>query len=214
MFLLEIVGIIALVLLGITWVAMEMYGVSLASAGALIAFLIFVFSPVKKWIATVGWKLIFIKWLPIYLAIGVVIAFMKWFFYVWRTADHIRDARESFKDSNHTAITDPADRRKTFVNYYVKKRFGYRSDHKDYVYVESVADHRWKEDSIVADLLTPRAKKHVDRISFWVLEWPYVIVATIIDDILIKFAHNVARFFDWAFTNMSKFWISRVVKDI
>lgn len=106
MFLLEIIGVIALVLLGITWVAMEMYGFSLAAVGALVAFLVFIFSPAKAWIASVGWKVILLKWLPIYLATGIIVALIKWFFYVWRTADHIRDARDSFKDTRYADISD------------------------------------------------------------------------------------------------------------
>lgn len=119
-----------------------------------------------------------------------------------------------FSSTSWASIRCTSERRKAFVDHYVKKRFGYRSDHKDYVHADAVATHRWAKDDIIAELLTPRAKKHVDRITFWVLEWPYVIVATVIDDILIKFARNIARFFDWAFTGMSRFWISRVVKGL
>lgn len=196
---------------GVGLVAAEKYGYAIFTLLGLAVGSWLLFAPVKAFVA-VGWKVLLFKWLPIYLAAGVVVALLKWFFHVWKTASKIKDAKESFKDNPKADAPNPADRRQAFVKHYMGLRNTYRSP--DYVDVDNVADKRWKEDSIVAELLTPRAKKHVDRITFWVLEWPYVIIATIFDDILLKFARNVARFFDWAFTAASRFWISRVVKGI
>lgn len=197
---------------GVGLVASERYGYAFFTLIGLAVGSWFLFEPVKTFVA-VGWKVLLFKWLPIYLVAGVVVALVKWFFHVWKTASKISDAKESFKDNAKADAPNPADRREAFVKHYMEHDL-YDGRGPDYIDVDSILDKRWKEENIVAELLTPRAKKHVDRITFWVLEWPYVVISTLFADILLKFARNVARFFDWAFTAASRFWISRVVKGI
>lgn len=200
------------ILCGVGFVAFENYGLAFLTIIALLAGAWAFFEPFKTFIVSVGWKTLLIKWLPIYLAVGVLVALVKWFFHVWKTAAAISEARETFKNTD-AVVSSPLSRRQLFVTHYFNQ-FRNRYNPADYISATDVSAKRWAEEGIVAELLTPRAKNHLNRISFWVLEWPYVIVATIFDDILIKFARNVARIFDWAFTAASRFWISRVTKGI
>lgn len=211
MFIVFDIAVIALILFGIGLVAFESYGYALLSMIVLSVGSWVIFEPFRNFVLTVGWHNLLLKWIPLYLAAGVLVALIKWFFHVWKTASSISDAKETFKEKDVSESTNPVVRRQAFVEHFMN---ACSSHGPDYINTGSVTAKRWQEEGIVAELLTPRAKKHLDRISFWVLEWPYVVIATIFDDILIKFARNVGRFFDWAFTNMSRFWIARVVKGI
>lgn len=208
------VAFVAIILWGIGLCAFEKYGYALMSMIGLLVGSWFVFEPFKNFIQSIGWHSILLKWVPLYLAAGVVVALIKWFFHILKTTSKISDAKETFKNTAAADTKDDAARREKFVSHYMEANKYGSSSRTDYISVDSIPDKRWKEEGIVAELLTPRAKKHMDRISFWVLEWPYVIIATIFDDILIKFARNVARFFDYAFTAASRVWIARVVKGI
>lgn len=212
MFIIFDIAVVALILWGIGLCAFEKYGYALLTIGALIVGSWFIFEPFKDFVLSIGWHSLLLKWVPLYLAAGVGVALIKWFFHILKTSSAIGDAKETFKNTAKANVEDASIRRKAFVEHYMDLlRYKNRTDHID---VSSIPGKRWQEEGIVAELLTPRAKKHMDRISFWVLEWPYVIIATIFDDILIKFARNVARFFDYAFTAASRVWIARVTKGI
>lgn len=214
MWLISIDILFALVFLwGVGLVASEKYGYAFFTLIGLAIGSWLLFAPVKAFVAA-GWKVLLFKWLPIYLAAGVLVALIKWFFHVWNTAARINDAKDTFKNVPDSESSDPAVRRKAFVEHYAETVGHSTRLPADYVSWTRVSTKRWSEEGIVAELLTPRAKNHVDRITFWVLEWPYVVISTLFADILVKFARNVARFFDWAFTSVSRFWISRVTKDI
>lgn len=210
---------VALIVGGIGLVAVERYGTALLTIIGVLFGLWLLCEPFKTFVIGIGWQTLLVKWLPIYLAIGVGVALIKWFFHIMKMVSAINDAKETFKNTaGGQEAKDPASRRVSFVNHFIEhnkyKNSDYFSENSDYFSVSNVSQKRWNEEGIVAELLTPRAKNHIDRITFWVLEWPYVIIATIFDDIIIKFAHNIARFFDWAFTTASRFWIARSVKDI
>ncbi len=213
MFIIFDIALGAVILWGIGLCAFEKYGYALVSMIGLAVGSWFIFEPFRNFIWSIGWHSLLFKWVPLYLASGVVVvALVKWFFHILKTSSKIKDEKETFKNTAAADIKDDATRRQKFVEHYMANNK--YSNRADYVDADSIPTKRWQEESIVAELLTPRAKKHMDRISFWVLEWPYVIIATIFDDILIKFARNVARFFDWAFTAASRVWIARVVKGI
>lgn len=212
MIIIEIV-LALLFLLGLTFVSFEKYEYTFLSTIVLVATSWFLFDPVKTFVTAVGWSTIFLKWVPLYLIVGVGVAFIKWGFHVWKTVTKISNAKESFEKSvPQVDMLVPATRREEFVRHYIRSYGDHRSP--DYFSVDSVSAHQWKDENIVAELLTPRAKRHLDRISFWVIEWPYVVITTAFDDIFIKFARNAGRFFDWAFTKASRFWIARIVKGI
>lgn len=72
----------------------------------------------------------------------------------------------------------------------------------------------WNDPEIITELLTPRAKKNVSTISFWVIQWPFVVVSTVIGDLLLKFGKHVAKWFDHLFTNIGKRLVRHASKGI
>jgi len=207
----------ALIISGIILVNFEEYSYGIATMIALFLCVWFINDfPFHSLIAGLTWKVALFKWLPIYLGIGVGVALIKWFFHVWKTANLIKDSTETFKnlvgdktDEKGNEVDD-ATRKFNFVKHYMKVYSNVSSP--DYVIVHNVLRDRWKEEDIVVELLTPRAKNHVEKITFWVLEWPWVVISTLLDDVLRKFTKQVTRFFDWAFTRASRFWIARSLK--
>lgn len=70
-----------------------------------------------------------------------------------------------------------------------------------------------KEDAIL-NLFTPSARKYVDRITSWIFQWPVVIVATLLDNLLIKLGKRVATALDFAMHRMSKLVIGKAVQGL
>jgi hypothetical protein len=205
------VAVLGVVLWGVSLVAIESYWWSLVTIIGLFAGLWFVSDPVQAFILSLSWKVVLLKWLPIYLGVGVGVALVKWSLHIAKTASKVKDARENFKNSRDLDGVDAPTRRKAFVDFYTQNQ---KISSSDYVSYANMPTKRWQDEGILAELLTPRAKNHLDRISFWVLEWPYVILATIVSDFLLRFGRWIARLFDLAFTRISRFWIHQVVKDI
>lgn len=77
----------------------------------------------------------------------------------------------------------------------------------------AVASDLSKEEALV-DLFTPRTRHYIDRITFWVLQWPIVLIAFILEDLLVKFGRWVARMLDAVFNRMSRMMIGKSVKGL
>ena len=217
----------------------------------------FFFGPFKDFVLVTGWKVLLLKWFPIYLAVGVGVALLKWILLNFKVAAHIRDTKEGLSKIDFVEIATKAKNQRANEKYerdveeaktlYARGGSGYdfrnldnkerkplvlpdapvqvaptteevdaaRREHFIQLWNDSDRDHDltsvsttaqtdWKDPEIIVELLTPRAKKKIDVISWWVLEWPFVIVSTVIGDFLIKFGKHVAKLFDRLFTGMGK----------
>lgn len=178
-----------------------------------------------------NWKDILLHQAPLYLGAGLAVALGKWFMLVVKTASANKDVKETFNpdkvslDSlnshNRSAldgIAADAWRRVKFIIHW-NSRIAY-----PYEDVESTVAHRvdisdishsdWSKPEIITDLLTPKAKNHVDDIAYWIFFWPLVVVSTLFKDLIIKLAKHTARLFDLAFNRLSRLVISNAAKDI
>lgn len=149
----------------------------------------FFFIPeVASFVAERGWSSILTQLLPMYLAAGVGVALVKWVLYVLKKANYIKAAKKKFTLNGGDDQSAPK-----FVVWW-NNQYGNRQ-----IYHFENCD--W---DFVIDRLTPSAKENIDRITFWVLQWPIVIIATIFEDILIKLGKRVAELFDYLFNGVAK----------
>lgn len=66
----------------------------------------------------------------------------------------------------------------------------------------------------LTDVFTPRARDYIQRITFWVLQWPIVVLSTIVEDLILNIGTWVAQTFDTLFHNFARKIIGNAVKDI
>jgi hypothetical protein len=169
-----------------------------------LAYAVFFIPDVAAYVSLVGWWVIFTEMLPIYLAIGVVIATLKWFLFVLKRARKINEGYKKF--SERTATSESRSRRKDFAEYWNSNYY-----HLGRVSITGV---NFTNDDEFIQTFTPKALNEVDRITFWVLQWPIVVVATFLEDLLIKFGKHVATLFDSIFNGVAKKIIGSSLKKI
>jgi len=105
----------------------------------------------------------------------------------------------------------PAQKREAFVTFYTRGlrdgAFGVHTSHKTYD-----VDHS-KETSVV-DALSPRAKDNIGKITIWIFQWPVVIVASLIEDFIIKLAKHFATALDAMFSKVVRGMVAKVTKGL
>lgn len=106
----------------------------------------------------------------------------------------IRDRRQSYLDRvNHSSR-------------YIFKRsniIAYRSDNYDLT-----------NDDVFVSLLTPRTGDYIERVTFWVLQWPIVLINFVFEDLLIKIGRHIARLIDVVFNRLARMFVSGAVKGL
>ncbi len=153
-------------------------------------------------VATYGWMGMFTYVLPTYLGIGVGVAVIKWFFYNLKIAGRIKEAIAKFNKSC-SGHNDEMAKRKSFIDFW-----------NSHYYPRVSSFQEWKDPDVVVDALTPKAKNEVDRITFWVLQWPIVVIATLLEDLLVKLGKHVADLFDYLFNQLARKLVSNATKDL
>jgi len=213
--LIEFLIVSAFLAIGVVFAALERYALTVAYVIAVLVGGWFFFDPVQVFLLD-NWREILFHQVPLYLGVGVAVSVVKWFWFVLKRASKIRDAKETFKpdsmhfdkDDGHTESLEGL-RRAKFIKHW-NNSIGY--DHK--VNMRGLHWREWDKPEIITDLLTPKAKQHVDDISYWIFFWPFVIVSTLFKDLIVKLAKHVARIFDIVFSRASRLLISNAAKDI
>lgn len=179
--------VVILILADIAFFVSDKYIFSFFFLLAILGISYFFIPEVSAFVAERGWSSIFTQLLPMYLAAGVGVALVKWVLYVLKKANYIKEMKAKF------ALNGGDQSATRFVEWW-NNQFGTR-------HISRCEDGGW---GYVIDKLTPSAKENIDRITFWVLQWPIVIVATILEDILIKLGKRVAELFDYLFNGVAK----------
>ncbi len=150
-----VAGVIAIVI----GVELERYSVSFAAV--IIAFVALTLLSGSNfgavWSAIVADPGLIIKYIFYYLAIGVVWAFAKWFFFLFKVRDALKDYRE--KHDIKGAMTE--DQRRDFLSWsphYSHRQYGNSTE------------------------VTPQAKHNKQRIVGWMTWWPFSMPWTLIND--------------------------------
>lgn len=108
----------------------------------------------------------------VYLALGVVWSFIKWFSFLMGFRDKFRETRDEWYSTNKVALSDPLTPAQQSD---LDKTFAYKSYNGN------------------ALLYKPKAAKNKRRITAWMAYWPFSVVGTVINDPirrLFKFLFN------------------------
>lgn len=154
-------------------------------------------------VASYGWMGMFTYVLPVYLGIGIGIAIVKWFLYNLKIAGRIKEAVGKFKKTFSSDGVPSREVNKKFISYW---NTYYRPRVSEF--------HNYDSPEVIIDALTPTAKNEVERISFWILQWPIVVVATLLEDLLLKIGKHAAQFFDYAFNQLARKLVANAAKDL
>lgn len=225
-----------LILIDIIVFCHEEYGWSTFIMIASIAIAYFFAEGFAEAIDFVGWKTIFTKYVPLYLAVGVVTAVMKWFVFVMKHVKKIKASKVAF-DKNETRKARNAEKlarelvesgnapeekkvtlseeelqaqkRRAFVEYF-QSQLGYSDPAR--AHVHTGVD--FESPTAIIDALTPRAKDCIGTISVWVFQWPLVIIEMLFADFLMKLTKHFARLIDAVFQGISRKLVERATKGL
>lgn len=179
-----------------------------------------------------------------YLGAGVITAAVKWVFFNVGVAMKLRELRAEFEDRYVAPVNEPDpepiirvagdyaleriqpppakprateaqiafEKRKRFVEYLLGGERYARL-------MKMNTQPRFEELKLTADdaliqLLTPRSKHYVERITGWLVQWPIVIVTTIFEDLFVKIGKHLARLLDLFLRKLSAILIGGAVKGL
>ena len=175
---------------------------------------------VYSFVETTGYLKLFAEYLPLYLLVGAVVAAAKWGFLVLSVAGDIKEIRQSYienakkkrgVDVGPLLKTDPAEMR-GFLSA-VAHTGGTKAATVVY---DNTSTFNFDSNTIqssedVLDAVTPRAKRNVERITFWALQWPIVIISTLVEDFLVKIGKHLSKLFDYLFTRVARKILARAL---
>jgi hypothetical protein len=161
---------------------------------------------VTSYITIQGWVSIIMHTVPWYLGIGVGIAAVKWIVHNFKVARLIKNATIKYSQLNAT-IDSQVNKYSQFCKYV---------DNQPWWPVVGIKSTSYSGVSNIAQMnnyLTPKASQCADRITTWVLQWPIVLIAMLLEDVLGKFGRFVAELFSAVFAKLSGLLIANATRD-
>lgn len=155
-----------------------------------------------------------------YVGIGAVVSVLKWIATLVRHSMRIRKAKNEFNAKMpNDGTKDEAHRQFEFAKHWngtvlyqgipesICPRIGYGE-------TSNLASAPFANPNYLIDSLMIKASNNIDRIGSWVVNWPIVLVATVLDDLLLNIGRNIATLADWVFATISRKFISSAVKGL
>jgi hypothetical protein len=231
-----LVLLVIVFLIDVTLFAFEEYIWSVVVMTTVLVAGYFFVSGIHDTFVAIGWHRLLTFYVPVYLGVGVATAFLKWTLYNFKRVSAIRAAKKEFDiddpvrskkleafledkaekgelESHFAALgaTDKdsyltAARRSAFVAFYSGSSY-YKDRHK-------IHKCDYNKATAVVDALTPRANDHKAKFTLWIYQWPIVLADVLLQDFLVKLAHNVARFFDFALSYFSRKMVAHATKGL
>lgn len=229
--------VLFLVAVELTLFAYDKYVWSFIVLVASFAAAYFLLPEFASFVQGVGWGTIATVYLPVYIVLGAATAVLKWLMFIRGVSTDLAEARSKFELQYHAhpepeVVGEPVagmairPRRGQPVNDQVLKRekfLEYLASYgtMDLEHLQKVKNIRSKssganlsKDDALIDILTPRAKEYVGRITFWVLQWPIVLLSLIVEDLILKIGKHVARAIDKVFNQLARALVGNAVKDM
>jgi hypothetical protein len=233
-----ILAIIALLVCEVVLFSLDRYITSFFLLIGSFAAAFFLIDGVSQYVTDVGWWTLVSTYGLYYLGGGVAVATLKWFQQLYHVRHTISDLRVEFEQSykaptSATAVTSEQSipgvdvgrpvplteaqlrmhKRKAFIRFVTSNRpDALRRTQvavpSDSATVENVLS---SEEGLI-DILTPKARNNVERISFWVLQWPIVVLSTVLEDLLLKIGKHLARLFDAVFNRAARALVGGAVE--
>jgi len=158
-----------------------------------------------------------------YLGFGLLVALGKWVATSIKHGIRVREIRQEFDESSIGKNTDVTQvlRRRHFAELW-NSRTQYTGPIElnpqisipSAPHNERVDNSRFENEDYIVDQLMIKARNNIDRITFWVLQWPIVIVTTAFEDLIVNIGKNAARMFDFMLTRVSRMMITSSVKGL
>lgn len=158
-----------------------------------------------------------------YLGFGLMVALAKWIATSVKHGIRVREIRQEFDESALAKKTDVSnvDRRRAFAELWnARTQYTGPTELTPQISVpaafhgEAPDNSRFESEEYIVDQLMIKARNNIDRITFWVLQWPIVIVTTAFEDLIVNIGKNAARMFDFLLTRVSRMMITSSVKGL
>lgn len=232
-----IAAIIAILLIDVWLFAVDKYVWSFLVLIASAVGAYFFFTDVKALVDSYGWQTLVMYGVPGYLIAGAVTASLKWVTFTRGIASRLAKTREDFetkwnkrdqsKDEFKDDTVDPRLINKVVIketnseaDKHAKRSnfFAFLNERDFWVFKRSnrisYRDKDLLDDNVVLDLLTPRTRNYIDRVTFWVLQWPIVLIDFILSDLLLKIGEYIAQVIDTLFNRMARMFVGNAVKGL
>lgn len=151
--------------------------------------------------------------IPVYISIGVATAAAKWLLFNLQVARIVKKY-VSILNKEGAHVDDRAYSRYAQLLLTIDRNYGVRRLLKN----GSGSSRTWVKEvhtkDEMNDILTPSATNYVDRIASWIAQWPVVVIALFVEDILFKFSTFVSEMFGALFSQFSKYLIKNATKDL
>lgn len=141
-----------------------------------------------------------------YLGAGIAVACVKWVFYVKKIAEKIAEWRIKFNKRVQEAVEPAANGAKreqvpntpsAFANFVAH-------EYNDFNYKFNGLSSGVNDNETLTTFLTPNAKNYIDKITFWVFQWPIVILDLLLYDILAKIGKHISTLINAIFNKVSR----------
>jgi len=141
--------------------------------------------------------LVALMWLGIYLGIGVVWSFLKWFSFLFSKRDEVKRFKNAFVKRFGQPLTaegkiNPQDM-DDFIKYLNDQGYSAKDKHNGRMTneIESQQD------------ITPSVDGRFGDLTRWIVWWPFSAFWTILNDPLRRLAEAIVRMFRGAYTNLA-----------
>ena len=202
--------IAALLILDVIVFANDRYGWSSILFAIEVGALWMLFPEIKDIVSGAGWMHFFLVILPSYLGVGIVVAAAKWLWFNIRVASQVKDYAASFTPRKREGAENEFTQFLRFVDEGGGRYDGLKRLLKHDTNGSRMVDSKEK----MVHMLTPQAKKAVDRIAAWIWQWPVVCLSFVLDDLILEIGKWVSRVFGAIFTRFSKMLIGRATANI
>lgn len=151
-----------------------------------------------------GW-MTFLKYVGVYLVVGMGVAFFKWILFNVGFANKVSEIKKDLMiDLNDASQCDKLAHR-------VRDNLAGRYKFPTHCNSFGQPKH-FKDIQEVTSFLTQDARKHKGRISFWVLNWPLVVINLLIEDLIIKIGEWLSEIFNAIMRGISEKLVLRALK--
>lgn len=239
-------AIVVLLLIDVYLFATEKHGWSLVATIATAAGAYWFIPEVREYVNAHSWKDLVMYAVPVYLALGALVASLKWILFTRGIGQRLSQYRQAFEGryteprANATMddgefVDDSVDPRLTQTG--AKKKVPMTEDHRKQLkrneffrqlshdrsamlrifkrsFTLDISKHQQTNDELVLNALTPRTRDYLGRVTFWVLQWPIVLIDFVLSDLLIKIGEHIATLIDTVFSRMARMFVSNAIKGI
>ena len=127
-------------------------------------------------------------WIPGYFAIGFAWSFVKWWLFVNKAADKLRELKDEF------------------LKEHTDKTFDTNKKYSEQASIRSGRNLKEEWDSFIRfkdDVKRPSAKENKGRITTWVIYWPFSFLWSLLNDLIKRIVREIVKTFQKFYQKIS-----------